>query len=407
MLLDESHNNYFSPSEIESLLTDLSGLGARVEPVSSSFGSYGSRSLSDQLKYASAYITIAPQQPFSVDEVQSLTEFVDRGGHLLVIADPTRSDSSYSGGDVDAANSLLASFDLSFRGDYLYNMTDYEGNFRNVIFEKLADRALTLGLGRVVFYGVHSVQTTDGTPLLSASSGSVSSATDLGGALSAAAVDRNGNVLAIGDMTFLTPPYNQVADNPVLIRNIANFLAGASRIHDLADFPFLFNRPVSIVPLDDIQLNADFLGPIHALQSDLASVGVNASIAGTRASGSDLIVLGTYASPNLAAYLTPFGFNLPVPILQIPGMAPIQSAGTGLILFSLDANHSTLLILAEDASSLTSLLNVIGPQGFSDCLVQDQVAVCGIGSPTSGLDSSWWLPSPDTTPTPTPDLGAG
>ncbi len=404
ILLDEAHDNQFLASEIDSLTNILHDRNARLEIVES--GGYNDRTLRNQLKYASAYISICPNAAFSLEEVQLLGRFVERGGRILVLTDPTRSTVSYdySGGsttlatDVNAANTLLSSYGIIVVDDYLYNMTEYEGNFRNVIFQNFNEAVLTIGLGKVVFYAAHSIQTDSGKLLLRSAENTFSSQTDTGGGLSSGAMDAGGQVLAFGDMTFLQPPYNQAADNPILIRHMADFLLEAKRVHDLQEFPFLFQRAVSIVPLEDVALNADLLGPLNALQSDLAEVGIPSSISPAAEGGKDLILLGSYSSEGIDAYLNSAGVTLPTAsssgiggksVMEIEGFGSIQSSGTGLILMSRTESRTSLILLAGDSDSLTDLLDVIGPSGFSNCVLQGNIAICKIGSSYGGYDNSW------------------
>lgn len=425
VLLDQAHSNMFSPSELESLTGILQTSGARVESVT--YGTYADRSLSEQLKYASAYISVCPIEPFSTLEIQQLQDFVRRGGRLLVLTDPTRSAISYDYygygsaivmADVIAANSLLAPFDIAFLDDYLYNMSNYEGNYRNVYFRDFSANALTKNLTSVVLYATHSLQTRTGTVLMQSTRTTKSSRTDADGTYAAAALDASTNVLAIGDMTFLQPPYNQVADNALLIQHMAEFLLAAPRIHDLKDFPFLFQRDVVIVPMEDVTLNASLLGPIQILQQNLSGAGIPSSMAPGPVAGKDLILLATFSSPGIELYLNPLGIQLPSPStfpmadsfpkIEIPGFGSVPASGIGLILFSRTDAQTTLILLAEDSYSLADLMGVIGPQGFSNCVLQGDVAVCGLGSGYGDLSNSWWQSygggdtesGPGITPTP-------
>jgi len=240
-------------------------------------------------------------------------------------------------------------------------------------------------------YAAHSIQTQTGTSLLLTSGETKSSRTDQSGGFSAAALDASGKVLAIGDMSFLQPPYNQVADNALWIQRIADFLLGAERVHDLKDFPFLFQRPVVIVPMSDVSLSASLLGPITSIQQELASVGVVSSVATEAADGKDLIILGTYSSPGISKYIDPLGITLPstsvfinsLPMIDILGFGSIPSTGIGLVLLSRTDTRTTLLLLAEESYSLTDLMSVIGPNGFSNCVLQGNVAVCGLSGDSS------------------------
>jgi len=416
VLLDQMHENMFAPSELESLTAILRSRGARVETVAQ--GSYDNRTLADQLKYASAYVTVCPILSFSTMETQWLQDFVRRGGRLLVLTDPTRSTVEYDyygygtasvTADIAAANGLLAPFDIAFLDDYLYNMSDYEGNYRNVFLRDFAADPLTRDLSAVVLYAAHSLKTDTGTVLMQSSRMTKSSRTDADGIYPVAALDAGKSVLAVGDMTFLQPPYNQVADNPVLIRRMAEFLLGAARVHDLNDFPFLFRREVAIVPMAGVMLSADLLSPIRSLQMDLAGVGIDSQMATAAVDGKDLVLLGTYSSDGVDAYLSPHGIQLPsvsglsatgYPQFEIPGFGSVPAYGIGLILFSQTETRSTLVLLAEDSTLLAELLGVIGPEGFSNCVLQGGVAVCGLGSGYGDFGGSWYQPYETTADSP-------
>jgi hypothetical protein len=183
-----------------------------------------------------------------------------------------------------------------------------------------------------------------------------------------------------------------------LIQHMADFLLDAPRVHDIKDFPYVFQRDVAIVLLKDVKLNSSVLGPIQSLQANLAGVGIGSSVSPQPVTGKDLLVLGTYSSPGVSKYADPLDIALPTSMypmgglgsqIEIPGFGSISSNGIGLILFLRTDTQSTLALLAEDSSSLTSLMNVIGPSGFSDCVLQGNVAVCGVGG-YGGYSDYWW-----------------
>ncbi len=121
--------------------------------------------LAGRLRYAQALVIISPGASFTATEVQTIQAFVDKGGRLLLVGDPTRFGvlmdeyGDYAGLDSDAThlNSLAAQFDLVFQPDYLYNTAEYEGNYRNIRLTEMASQPLTGGLEQVVFYAAHSL----------------------------------------------------------------------------------------------------------------------------------------------------------------------------------------------------------------------------------------------------------
>lgn len=387
VVVDYYHSNQFQPGEIEALVTALTARGARIEMVEDG-------SLATRLKYASAYVVISPTYSFTTDELLLVQRFVERGGRLLVLTDATRGtlDWDYFSRmpivtpDVNAANTLLAPFDIVFANDYLYNLVENEGNFRNVLFKNFAAVPLTRKLGQVALYGAHSVSTASGTALLIGDENTFSSLTDAGGELAAAALSANGQVLALGDFTFLMPPYNQVADNAPFVDRLVDFLLGDERVYDLADFPYLFNQPVSLLPTGEVQLTAELLSPIAGLQSTLKLVNIDLQVVEKAPKISNLIVLGTYTpSEDLIPYLAPFELGLEEgnDYITVPGFGKVGRTGTGLMLFASGKTGNILVLLTDAIDDLSLLVDVLSYGNLSACVIQGQIGVCSIGSSDS------------------------
>jgi hypothetical protein len=397
VLMDLAHENLYNVSELEALTQALMGLGARLQTLEDS------HLLGQSLKRADAYVTVAPATTFTPDEVSQVQRFVEQGGRVLVLADPTRS--SYLSDGLAGPNSLLAPFDLSFADDYLYNLVENEGNYRNVLLKKFADSPLTAGLTTTAFYATRSVNTSSGTPLILADEQTLSSRTDASGNLAAAALSANGQVLALGDLTFITAPYYQVADNSRLIAHIAEFLTGGERRYDLADAPFVFTRPVVILPTEGVTLTAGLVKSLGQLQMALKSADVPSSIADDPVAGSDLIVLGSYTpGRDLLRYLLPFAAELKTApeskaaegksnSIFVPGVGNVDKAGTGLMLFSRTDERATLVLLASDPDSLSDLVSVLAAGGQPNCVFQEQGALCNLVQSDSSRGTSPPLPS--------------
>jgi hypothetical protein len=347
----------------------------------------------------------------------------------LVVSDPTHSGISpydilgLSGGpigDVAAANTLLTPFDLAFSNDYLYDLVTNEGNFRNVVFRHFGSNALAQGLGSVVLYGARSVSTTSGTPLLQGDTQTFSSLTDGPGGWAAAALSQDGRVLALGDLTILAPPYDQVADNGILVARLADFLISAQRSHTLADFPYVFRQSVAYLQPGTNSVTADDLKAIGDLQAWLRSIGRDLSLPHTAPSGEDLIFAGLYTpADELLPYLEPFDLTLPGDspdgTLTVPGLGTISPTGTGMVLLRYEGAQATLLLLAETSDDLRLLESNLASSGLSGCLTQENAAVCQLGpggqtrSPNYGspdlFPDEWMTPEVPPSillPTPTP-----
>jgi hypothetical protein len=410
-LIDDIHGNQFDPSEIEPLVTAISARGANVE-----FDT-GSKSLEAKLKYASAYIIFAPSSAFSGDELRIIHQFVASGGRLLVFADPTRTLTSYDPlgnpsniPDVNFSNPLIAPFGLTLVNDYLYNLEDNEGNFRNVKFTDFVDNPLTKDVHMAVFYGAHSVHAETGMALALGSEKTFSSLTDHGGGLSPIAISANKQVLAVGDFSFITNPFNQVADNALLLAHIADFAVGGERNPILENFPYLFQHPVSLVATGDLQLTSDSLGPVSYLQKSLKTVNIPVNIRVAAPDGNDLIVLGTFkASDDLSSYIKPFNIDLEntKDAIEIPGVGKISSNGNGILLFNRGPKSNTLILLAPTAKDLPNLITLVASGDLSSCVLQDNIGVCALNNTSSGSDyydeatPTQAEGTPTATPTPT------
>ncbi len=391
VLMDYSHSNQFQPNEVQALVNAVGERGARVE-LNSDVSKLGT-----QLKYASAYVVISPSYNFTNDEIRLVQDFVGRGGRLAVFTDATRGTISYdffgsptnSTPDVNTANPLLEPFGITVNADYLYNLTDNEGNFRNVYFESFGKSDLTWGLKRVALYGVHSMETDSGLALLTGSGKTFSSQTDATPGKdpkqgwAAAVLSEDGNVLALGDFTFLMPPYNTVADNGTFINNIADFLLGGARKALLSDYPYLFaGTIVHVLPTSNVQLTAELTGALSRLQSDLRTVSNDLTVVQDAPPEGDLIVLGTFSpSDDLAKYIEPFNLSLVdfSQFVDVPHFGKLGRSGNGLLLFSPGKHGNTLVLLADSVDDLTTLMDTLSSGSLSGCVLQGDFGVCSIG----------------------------
>jgi hypothetical protein len=415
VVIDTLHGNQFKPTELDSLVHALNQRGARVE------SDNGTPTLEMRLKYASAYVIISPSTVYTSDEMRWITAFVDNGGKLVVFTDATRGMLSFdliTGSTIDLpdsniVNPILAPFGITVNADYLYNITKNEGNFRNVFFDEFNKNELTFGLKQVAFYGTHSVKSDSGLTLFLGADQTLSSITDAGGGLSAGAVSENGNVLTLGDFTFLTPPYNNVANNNTLIANIADFMLGGTRRPELANFPYVFNKSdVSILPTSEVQVTAEMVGALSRLQASLKTINVELKVVEEKPDEGDLLVLGTFApSEDLAQFSDSFNltFDEGSEYVTVPGFGKIGRSGNGLLLFQTGKKGNTIVLLADTVDDLTILLDTLSSGNLAGCVLQGNIGVCSIGSgggfsdgsDTTGTPSSEGTPSGEATPTPT------
>ena len=225
VLIDSSHDNSFRPAELNLLAYRIISRGYSIEY------SEGNASLEERLADASSYVVISPATAFSSEEVEQIKNFVDDGGRLMLIDDPTRpvqgSKRPYGSGPTaeDKMNTLSTEFGIVYRDDYLYNLKDNGGNFRYIYLTDFENNSITKKLNKIVFYTACSISPPE-KGMIFTDENTYSSAREVPGRYSPVVLT-DSNVLAIGDLTFLTEPYN-VLDNNQLISNIADFLTDTS-----------------------------------------------------------------------------------------------------------------------------------------------------------------------------------
>ena len=169
----------------------------------------------EEVELPDAFIVVCPQTEFSKKERETVDEFVNNGGKLLLIADPTRRDKM---------NSLSLDFGLIFEPDYLYNMKEYDANYRNIFFSQFKENEITKDLKKIALYTVGSVSSADGG-IAFGNEDTFSSLIETRKKLSPIALANESKVLAIYDLTFMTEPHNGILDNNQLVANIADWLA--------------------------------------------------------------------------------------------------------------------------------------------------------------------------------------
>ncbi|WP_374688871.1 DUF4350 domain-containing protein [Promineifilum sp.] len=410
-VLDQAHRNQFTAEELATLDGLLAARGFQVQPVTEG-------DLAAALRPAGALIVIAPVDDYSAADVRAVSEFVARGGRVLLVGDPTRYHVEFDEEDIFAPpvvetaqtplNALANPFDITFRGDYLYNTVENEGNFRNILLGEagLAGGPLTDGLSRLALYSSHSLLLgPSAAPLLSADDNTWSSATDRPGGLTLAALSPpgsdGGQVLALGDVHFLTEPYITVHDNAAFAGRVADFLAGGTRNAGvLAGFPYFYDSPVDLVYSEAPELGPDAFDEIITLQAAFREAGLSLALAGEPAGDHDALYLGLYnQAGDVAELLEVAGVELVItPAISAPGdetdeeagapagtrlirsaLGDVQMAGTALILLGGDEARRQVAVLAASNDGLESAVDRLRAGDLSGCLQQDTLALCPTG----------------------------
>ena len=242
ILIDLSHDNDFDIEELNVLTSRLISRGLTIEFLTEEselkkellgeeeeleeepLGEEGEEEeepageeeeLEEEPLIADVFIIVCPQEEFSKEAKETVDEFVNNGGKLLLVADPTRSDEM---------NRISLKFGLVFEADYLYNMKENDANYRNIFVAEFEENEITKGLQRIALYTAGSITSTDGS-IAFVDENTFSSVIETRKRLSPIALVQESKVLAIYDLTFMTEPYNGILDNNQLISNIADWLA--------------------------------------------------------------------------------------------------------------------------------------------------------------------------------------
>ncbi|MEE9399551.1 MAG: hypothetical protein V3V23_04715 [Dehalococcoidales bacterium] len=162
-----------------------------------------------------AFIIVAPQIEFTKEEKETIDEFMDNGGKILLIADPSRDNN---------INDISLEFGLIFESDYLYNIKENELNYRNIFISDFEESEITEDLEKIVLYLAGSISSNDGG-IVFVDQNTLSSLIESRKKLSPIALAEEEKVLAVHDLTFMTEPYNGSLNNNQLIANIADWLA--------------------------------------------------------------------------------------------------------------------------------------------------------------------------------------
>jgi hypothetical protein len=416
VVLDVAHNNNLEVDDLTPLQDRLRARGATIE----NYDGYTS-ALDTQLRGAIAYLVVAPTYLFAEEEASAVVDFVEAGGRVLLIADPTRpvpvpaeeqdtldlAEVFFPESAIPAMNSLAGPLGVVYFDDYLYNQVENEGNYRNVkLTVANADHPLTEGLETVVFFASHSLRS-DGPTLLQGDENTFSAKRTGESDLAAGVLSADGGVLALGDLTALTAPYHTVGDNDRFLSNVADWLMAAPREWDLRDFPYLFQRPVDLVQISGEYLDPRLVAKSGPLREVLALTGLTLEMRDAADPDHDAILVGTFDDVEpVQEYLGDAGVTItiieeqegtptPTPTseeeeqprdsIEVEGLGSIPLQDTLLFVVHRTARGVSLVVLGQDGDAAMDALDLLMWADFVSCVDRDDVTVCSTGEGEEGL----------------------
>ncbi|MFB6072846.1 MAG: DUF4350 domain-containing protein [Halobacterium sp.] len=234
VVVDDAHGNDVSEIQLRPLVNALTEAGHTVKFYRPERGPSG-RTLNATLRNADAFVSLAPANRFGSGEADALSAFLDAGGRVLLAGEPEGASGAASvlgitvsvGGAASTAEfaPAVSPHGVTVGSGYLYDLTENVNNHANVPVTPTGSGALTEGVDRVVV-SVATPVTGPNVLLRTQPTAELSTTRDRGryGVLA-----RNGNLTVLGDASVFDPDWAYVADNEVLLGNLADFLVSGDR----------------------------------------------------------------------------------------------------------------------------------------------------------------------------------
>jgi len=414
VVFDFNHDNALFIEELNTLYSKIVSRGFSYELVTPQAAEEEGQSLIDRLRYAKALVLPLPRAEYTTEEIAEIKNFVDKGGQILIIGDPTRTVV------VEALNSIAGSFGITYANDYLYSLENNDNNYRNVVYTQFNESPITSGLGdgdKIIFYGGNSISA-PGYEVILGDETTFSSISDNSRTAAPVVLTTNDQVLAIGDMTFLAEPYSAAESNGKLINNIADFLTDADRSFELGDFPYFFNGQVNVVFDDTLVFNSQFEDSVE-LREYIEATGRKVSFSDKIDEQNDAIFVGRFTDARAVQdYLTAGNVAIhrtnkqserdallagtgedEVTItltdtpsddadadfvegrIQISGIGELELGGSTLFYLHREANRNVLIILSDNPDTNADAFELLLDHEFTSCLAGPFVAVCQTEEP--------------------------
>jgi len=210
VVIDRTHENLFVPE----ILGEFFG---RIVEEGSNVVFLERENLTDVLQdNPKALIIISPASDYTNKEITTIVEYVQRGGKLVLIYDP-------SSGWAKTINRVSQMFGIYFSDGYLYDTSENYGVYRNIFVRDFAESPLFSGVDELTLFTATHIYT-NGREIAMTSADTYLSFTEKQGVYSP--IVENGNVIAIGDLTFLSDPFCYISDNEKFMENLVEVLTG-------------------------------------------------------------------------------------------------------------------------------------------------------------------------------------
>jgi len=347
VLIDLSHDNKFDKDEIDVLISRIVDRGNKVEFLTDP------KNLDNKLRKANSFVVISPEESFEEKELALIKDFTDRNGKLLLVSDPDRENE---------INSIANNFNIIFSRDYLFNQKENDGNFKFIFLKEFEKNEITKKLKKIALYtSCPIIPSENGIVFTDKNTFSSSEETIIG----FTPIVLKNSVLAVCDITFFDQPFNTIQNNNQLISNIADFLTKPEKEFSVADFPFFFQKGVTITTS-----NLDLTKHAINLKNKLSKADINVNINRTFDENKDTISIelfddfGATKIEDLSVDENTFRIN------------DLLFNKKESSLVHLEKNNVTILtILADNEETLAKTIDALETEEIRNSLVDDNLAI--------------------------------
>ena len=225
ILVDTSHGNQVSESELEPITEAVFEAGHTVE-----YGTSGTASFADSLGQYDGVLIVQPLGSYTPAEREALQEYTEDGGRVVILAEPTqtRLSTGFTQSTTTVAfgaNNATEQYGVRMGAEQLYNVDDAanDNNFKAIYASPSDDGELTDGVETITFDTAgYAVANGDAETKFTAAEGTRTLDTRRTGTY--ATVVRNDNMVFVTDSTFIRSSEIYDADNEVFIGNLLSFL---------------------------------------------------------------------------------------------------------------------------------------------------------------------------------------
>jgi hypothetical protein len=188
--------------------------------------------LAAALSGSSGILIVQPDSPYPDDERTAIQNYVDAGGHAVIVGEPTQTE---VGGGLSTrvsqasfgATELTESYGITIGSEMLYHLDDdkNDNNFKSIYATPTRGGSLTEDVDQVTFdrSGYVVTEGDEANTLYTAVEGTKTMDTRRTGTYPV--VVRSDSVVFVADGSFLSQPELYDADNEVFTSNLLSFLA--------------------------------------------------------------------------------------------------------------------------------------------------------------------------------------